>query len=87
MLIEVHERLASKFEAGDTNVPLLIVNWFAASNYGCSVEKSGEVRFGGSGGLSNWGGTRPTLNETNLRSLIETINSLPPPSDKFLPYA
>jgi hypothetical protein len=86
MLIELHERFADRFKAGDTNVPLLLMNWFAAWNYGCSVEKSGQVRFGGSGGLSNWGSPRASLSETNLRSLIETINHLPPPSDESLPY-
>jgi len=90
-ILQEHRQLGERFKAGDTNTPILILEWFINERYVQSsrVTKSWLAtladygRFGGSGR----GGF--TLDSAQQEMLIKTINELPvpplqPPQDRWL---
>ena len=72
------EDLGNKFKGGDTNLPLLRLDSFAPLQSRV-VDKSGIYAYGWYNGISstsNHGGD--VLDATNLLSLAEILNTLPP---------
>ncbi len=69
-----HDNFGIKFQSGDTNTPLLTMDWLLIHpgqiNESCQITRSGSV-------FHRNGATQ--LDQTNLELLIETINALPPP--------
>lgn len=76
---------AAAFKAGDTNVPLFAMDWFAPTVHFCRVSKSGKGSARRDVGYATQAGVSISLDETNLRALIETIGQLPPPPKHSLP--
>jgi hypothetical protein len=97
-IVKRYEDNASRHRSGDTNVPLLMVNCFFAVNQwpgvleemSCyetrSVNRSGVVS-GGHLCISNFGGERGKLSQTDLQLLITTMKKLPPPPTNSIPTA
>lgn len=87
---EEHRRFASLFKAGDTNAPLLAMDWFSDHGvYFCRVDQAGDVFSARDVGHAIQGSSaisaRFSLGGTN-RPLVETaINALPASSGKALP--
>src|SRR5438045_897205 len=81
-VLHQQRELGEKFRAGDTNAPLLVMEWFMNDHYMqlSSVSRSGFAAMGdyGEGG---WGSGRggSQLDSAQLQLLTETINKLPPP--------
>ncbi|HEY5041688.1 MAG TPA: WD40 repeat domain-containing protein [Verrucomicrobiae bacterium] len=76
------DRFGTQFQNGDTNAPLLAIDWFNGPriDYFCQVSRSGNVS--SARNVINWaiqGGHWAQLDRTNLDLLIATINALPPP--------
>lgn len=76
------------FHKGDTNTPLLVMDWFNGPGVDqvCRVTTSGKVF--SARHVINWatqGSHRIQLDETNLQSLIATINALPLPPKRLPP--
>lgn len=85
-----HTRFASKFKAGDTNAPLLAMDWFSEHGvYFCRVSQSGNVRSARDVGHAIQGGSgissRFSLDSTNRPLLEAAISALPASSSKSLP--
>lgn len=85
-----HKRFASLFQAGDTNAPLLAMDWFSDHGvYFCRVSQSGNVRSARDVGHAIQGGSgissRFSLDSTNRTVLEAAINALPSSSSKSLP--
>lgn len=85
-----HTRFASQFKAGDTNTPLLAMDWFSDNGvYFCRVSQSGIVRSARDVGHAIQGGSRISsrfsLDGTNRPLLEAVINALPASSNKSLP--
>jgi len=85
-----HGRFASLFKAGDTNAPLLAMDWFSDHGvYFCRVTQSGNVYSARDVGLAiqNSSGipARFSADSTNRLLLEATINALPASSSKSLP--
>lgn len=74
--VQWHEGFAGRFKAGDTNVPMLAMSWYAGGTEFCTVERSGKVvtLFLG---FSAAGSPGHLLDTTNRLLLTETINTLP----------
>jgi hypothetical protein len=97
-IVKRYEDSASRHKAGDTNVPLLMVDWFFSVNQwpgvleemSCfetrTVNRSGAVS-GGHLCISNFGGERGKLSQTDLQLLITTMKKLPPPPTNSIPTA
>jgi hypothetical protein len=88
--IREHGRFASQFRAGDTNAPLLAMDWFSDHGvYFCRVSQSGNVRSARDVGHAIQGGSgissRFSLDSTNRPLLEAAINALPVSSSKSLP--
>jgi len=84
--IKWHDELASRFKAGDTNVPLLSMAWFFSGVWFCNVDQAGGVSAGLDTGHSIRGGLgKVPLNETNRALIVQLINSLPPPPSQLVP--
>ena len=79
------DQYAGAFKAGDTNVPLLEMDWFAPTVHFCRVNQSGKGAARRDVGHAIQAGVSISLNETNLQALVETINQLPPPAKLSLP--
>ena len=82
--IELVEKadFAKAFQSGDTNVPLLALDWFSGSRSDeyCRVNRTGRVS--SARHVINWaiqGGHHVDLDPTKLQSLIQTIEALPEP--------
>jgi hypothetical protein len=76
---------AKAFKAGDTNVPLLEMDWFAPTVHFCRVNQSGQGSARRDVGHAIQSGVSISLDATNLQTLVETINHLPPPPKHSLP--
>jgi len=76
---------AEAFKAGDTNVPLIEMDWFAPTVHFCRVSQSGKGSTRRDVGHAIQAGVSISLDETNLQALVETINHLPTPPKKSLP--
>ena len=88
--IREHHHFASQFQVGDTNTPLLAMDWFSGHGvYFCRVSQSGKVysardvgyAIQGGGGISS----RFSLDSTNRPLLEAAIASLPPSAKHSLP--
>jgi hypothetical protein len=82
------DRLSGSFGSGDTNAPLLALDWFSGprSIEFCRVSRSGKVS--SARNVINWavqGGHWAQLDRTNLELLAVTVNALPPPVSRALP--
>ncbi len=76
---------AHAFEAGDTNVPLFAMDWFAPTVHFCRVSQSGKGSARRDVGHAIQSGVSISLDATNLQALIETIGQLPAPPKRSLP--
>ena len=76
---------AKLFKAGNTNVPLLEMDWFGPTVHFCRVNQSGRGSARRDVGHAKQDGVSISLDETNLHLLIETINQLSPPPTHSLP--
>jgi hypothetical protein len=76
---------AELFKAGDTNVPLFAMDWFAPTVHFCRVNQAGKGSARRDVGHAIQAGVSISLDETNLQAMIETINHLPPPPKRSLP--
>lgn len=83
--MRAQEHYAEAFKAGDTNVPLLEMDWFAPTVHFCRVSQSGKGSARRDVGHAIQAGVSISLDETNMQALVETINHLPPPSKHSLP--
>lgn len=88
--IDQQKHFAAMFKAGDTNAPLLAMDWFFDhGNYFCRVSQSGDVRSARDVGHAIQGGSgissRFSLDSTNRPLLEVAINALPASSKKSLP--
>lgn len=79
------DHFAEIFKAGDTNVPLLEMDWFAPTVHFCRVSQSGKGSARRDVGHAIQSGVSISLDETNLQALVETINHLPTPPKRSLP--
>jgi hypothetical protein len=82
------DRFGTQFQSGDTNAPLLAMDWFDGPriDYFCKVSRSGHV--GSARNVINWaiqGGHWGQLDQTNLELIIATISTLPPPPKSLPP--
>ena len=76
------DRFAAAFQKGDTNTPLLAMDWFSQSHSDeyCRVDRSGRVS--SARNVINWaiqGSHHAQLSQTNIELLVATMNALPPP--------
>ncbi len=76
---------ADAFKAGDTNVPLFAMDWFAPTVHFCRVNQSGKGSARRDVGHAIQAGVSISLDETNLLALVSVINQLPPPAKHSLP--
>jgi hypothetical protein len=87
------DRFGTQFQNGDTNTPLLAMDWFSGPHidYFCYVSRTGKVD--SARNVINWaiqGGNHVQLDQTNLDLLIATMNALPsppkvqPPQERWL---
>ena len=88
--IDQQKHFAKMFSAGETNAPLLAMDWFYEyGNYFCRVSQSGNVRSARDVGHAIQGGSgissRFALDSTNRPLLEAAINALPASSKKSLP--
>lgn len=88
--IKEHDNFARLFEAGDTNAPLLAMDWFSDHGvYFCRVSQAGNVRSARDAGHAIQGGSgissRFLLGSTNRLALEAAIDSLPASLKKSLP--
>jgi hypothetical protein len=83
--MRAQEHYAEAFKAGDTNVPLLEMDWFAPTVHFCRVSQTGKGSARRDVGHAIQAGVSISLDETNLQALVETINHLPTPPKSSLP--
>jgi hypothetical protein len=88
--IDQQKHFAALFKAGDTNAPLLAMDWFYEhGNYFCRVSQSGNVNSARDVGHAIQGGSgissRFALDSTNRPLLVAAISALPASSKKSLP--
>jgi len=83
--IKQQKRYEALFKAGDTNVPLLAMDWFAPTVHFCRVSQSGQGSARRDVGHAIQAGVSISLDTTNVQSLVATINQLPPPPRHSLP--
>jgi WD40 repeat protein len=87
------DRFGIQFQNGDTNTPLLAMDWFSGPHidYFCYVSRAGKAD--SARNVINWaiqGGNHVQLDQTNLDLLIATMNALPsppkvqPPQERWL---
>lgn len=84
-----HSRFAAMFKSGDTNAPLLAMDWFSDHGvYFCRVSQSGNANSARDVGHAIQGGNRQPLrfspNSTNRQQLEAAINCLPASSKNSL---
>ena len=79
------DHYAEAFKAGDTNVPLFEMDWFAPTVHFCRVSQVGKGSARRDVGYAIQDGVSISLDETNLQALIETLNRLPTPPKHTLP--
>jgi hypothetical protein len=89
--IAEQKHFASLFDAGDTNAPMVAMDWFTDQDavYFCRVSQEGKVdaardvgyAIQGGGGI----GSRISMDDTNRALLKRAIDALPPSSTKALP--
>jgi hypothetical protein len=78
-------RYKAQFEIGDTNAPLLAMDWFSHGDYFCRVTQPGAVSAALDVGYAIEGGHRTKLDAANRFLLVQMINRLPPSSRQTLP--
>ncbi|HZI31810.1 MAG TPA: hypothetical protein VFF11_05685, partial [Candidatus Binatia bacterium] len=78
-------RYQAQFESGDTNAPLLVMNWFYRGDHFCHVNRSGEVSSALDVGYAIEGGHRAKLDAASRFLLVQLINRLSPSSRQTLP--
>ncbi|MFZ1074011.1 MAG: WD40 repeat domain-containing protein [Verrucomicrobiia bacterium] len=82
------DRFGASFRNGDTNAPLLALDWFSGprSIEFCQVSQSGKV-WSARNVISRaiQGGHQTQLDQTNLESLTMAMKALPPPVSQSLP--
>ncbi len=83
--MRAQDHYAEAFKAGDTNVPLFEMDWFAPTVHFCRVSQSGKGSARRDVGYAVQAGNSISLDETNLQALVETINHLPTPPKNSLP--
>lgn len=83
--IREQKHFAALFKAGDTNAPLLAMDWFSRGVHYCRVNQLGSGSAALDVGYAREGGGRVSLDETNRLLLIQAINRLPLQSKHFLP--
>lgn len=87
------DQFGIQFEKGDTNTPLLAMDWFVGprTDYYCYVSRAGQAN--SARNVINWaiqGGNHFQLDQTNLDLLVATMNALPsppkvqPPQERWL---
>ena len=81
-------RFKAQFESGDTNAPLLTMDWFSGprADEFCRVSRDGAVV--SARNVINWaiqGGHRVSLDAANMFLLVQAINELPLQSKQSLP--
>src|ERR1039458_6317990 len=81
-------RFKAQFESGDTNAPLLAMDWLSGprSDEFCGVSRNGAVM--SARNVRNWaiqGGNRRFLDTANMFLLVQAINGLPRQSNHSLP--
>ena len=81
-------RFKAQFESGDTNAPLLAMDWLSGprSDEFCGVSRNGAVM--SARNVRNWaiqGGNRRSLDTANMFLLVQAINGLPRQSNHSLP--
>jgi hypothetical protein len=81
-------RFQAQFESGDTNAPLLAMDWLSGprSDEFCRVSRNGAVM--SARNVKNWaiqGGNRRSLDTANMFLLVQAINALPRQSNRSLP--
>ena len=78
-------RYQARFENGDTNAPLLVMDWFFRGDHFCRVTQSGAVSSALDVGYAIEGGHRAKLDAAKRFLLVQLINHLPPSSRRTLP--
>jgi hypothetical protein len=81
---------AAVYKAGDTNVPLLAMDWFSENGvYFCRVTQEGKVFSARDVGHAIQGGTgissRFSLGNQERKGLLSAIDNLPAPSKSWVP--
>lgn len=76
---------AALFRAGDTNAPLLAMDWFSHGVHYCRINQSGNGFSALDVGYAKEGGNRISLDGTNRLLLVQAINQLPLQVKHFLP--
>lgn len=88
-VVESFDRVGEKWNAGETNLPLLSIQWFPDSwaVRQTTVDLSGAVRNGSLSpmGAKGWGPCGLTTND--LKALRQMIHSLPAPTTNPVPVA
>ena len=77
MIIAEHELLNTRFRAGDTNSPALVMDWYSRGGHMCRVERSGKVLSAFSGFSSFTTPNKGQLDSTNQLLLAQAIDVLP----------
>lgn len=83
--IREQKHFAALFRAGDTNVPLLAMDWFSQATHFCRVNQSGSGSARRDVGYAIQNGNNISLDTANRFLLVQTINQLPLQSKHFLP--
>lgn len=78
-------RFKAQFENGDTNAPLLAMDWFSHGEHLCRVSRAGMVFAGRNVGFAIEGGHQASLDAANKFLLMQAINHLPESLQKSLP--
>jgi len=81
-ILQQHHDIGEKFKSGDTNTPLLILEWFINDRYvqSCSVSRAGWASHSDYGRMGGSGRGGIKLDSNQQQGLIEEINKLPIPS-------
>jgi len=79
-ILQKHHEMADKFKSGDTNTPLLLLEWFINDRYvqSCRVSKSGWACWSDYGQLDGSGRGGVKLDADQQEQLVESMNILPP---------
>jgi len=85
--MRAQDHYAEAFKAGDKNVPLIEMDWFAPTVHFCRVSQAGKGAARRDVGHAIQAGVSISLNETNLQALIEVLNHLPTSPKYSLPIA
>ena len=81
-ILQQHRDIGEKIKSGDTNTPLLILEWFINDGYvqSCRVSRAGWASHSDYGRMAGSGRGGIKLDSNQQQGLIEAINRLPIPS-------